>query len=99
MLKMYNNLYHFYLEKRDDVIGVGPFLKYGRKGKNSSYSLDLGVREIPGGVTLGTLVIKNPESRTKFKIVTNQLTLRLRAETRSDREAWYTALLQEISKS
>ena len=42
MLKMYSNLYHFYLEKRDEGLGIGPLLKYGRKGKKVNYFIDLG---------------------------------------------------------
>ena len=40
---MYNNQYHFYLEKRDDVTELGPYLKYGRKGKNVTSMLDLSI--------------------------------------------------------
>jgi len=41
LLKMYNNQYHFYLEKKDDLTGLGPYLKYGKIGKNINYCLDL----------------------------------------------------------
>jgi hypothetical protein len=36
LLKMYSNQYHFYLEKRDEALSMGPFLKFGRKGKSIS---------------------------------------------------------------
>jgi hypothetical protein len=42
LLKMYNNQYYFYLERRDESAGIGPLLKYGKKGKIISRCLDLG---------------------------------------------------------
>lgn len=68
-MKLYNSLCHFYFEKRDQILGVGPLLKYGKKGKRVTSVLDLGCDDEEGGWQ-GTLVIKNPKSRTKFKIVT-----------------------------
>ena len=41
LLKMYNKQYHFYLEKRDEMTGLGPFLKYGKAGKNVTACMDL----------------------------------------------------------
>ena len=41
LLKMYNKQYHFYLEKSDDLTGLGPYLKYGKAGKNVSACMDL----------------------------------------------------------
>ena len=42
LLKMYNNQYYFYLERRDESAGIGPLLKYGKKAKIISHCLDLG---------------------------------------------------------
>lgn len=95
LLKMYNTQYFFYLEKKDETWGVGPFLKYGRKGKNVSNCIDLG---FGSGEMQGTLVVKNPNSRTKLKIVTPQLTLRLKAESKQERDQWSHAMLKEINK-
>jgi hypothetical protein len=94
LLKMYNNQYHFYLERRDDTHQMGPLLKYGRKGKPITYCLDLG----SGGSTQKTLVIKNQESRTKFKIVTPLVTLRVRSENKEERDKWSHHLLQELAR-
>ena len=86
---MYNNQYHFYLEKRDDFTGLGPYLKYGKIGKNVSYCLDLTETTKSDGLNSRSfLLVKEPNSSTKFKIVTPHLTLYLKAETRDSREQW-----------
>jgi predicted MPP superfamily phosphohydrolase len=47
----------------------------------------------------GTLVIMRPDSKTKLKIVTVSDTLRLKTETKREREKWFKALVQEIQNS
>lgn len=44
LLKRYKKQYMFYLEKKDDLSGAGPFLKYGRKGKPISAVIDLSIK-------------------------------------------------------
>ncbi len=85
---MYNNHYHFYLEKKDDYAEGGPYLKYGRKGKNVTTSLDLN----------GLLVFRDESSQTKFKIVTQSQTLHLKAESNEQREHWIASLMKVSQK-
>jgi hypothetical protein len=44
MLRSYKKLSHFYLERRDEQTGCGPYLKYGRKGKPIKHVMDLSYR-------------------------------------------------------
>jgi hypothetical protein len=91
---MYSNQYHFYLEKRNDTISgpVGPFLKYGRKGKNLSVTIDLGNSNVEGSEALnGVMALK--EGGNKFKIITSNLTLHLKADSRQERDSWIEAIL------
>jgi hypothetical protein len=56
--------YVFYLEKRDENTGIGPFLKYGKKGKNVTAMIDLSLK--PVEQTEGAnniIVIRVPDSR------------------------------------
>ena len=48
LLKMYNNQYHFYLEKRDEMTELGPYLKYGKVGKNVTACMELTERHSKG---------------------------------------------------
>ena len=68
LLKMFSNQYHFYLEQRDEVSGKGPYLKFGRKGKNVTNLIDLSARETGPGLN-GILALKL--SGTKFKVITS----------------------------
>ena len=59
LLKMYSNQYHFYLEKRDEVKFVGPYLKFSRKGKNVSSVIDLSTKSVEGTDALnGIMALK-----------------------------------------
>lgn len=46
LLKRFRVAYMFYLEKRDELTGLGPFLKYGKRGKNIHHVLDLWYRPV-----------------------------------------------------
>ena len=86
----------FYLEKKDEATGLGPYLKYGRKGKPVSALIDLSHKEIEHTEGLnGILVIRNPDSKRKFKIVTEDVTLAVKAETAEERDSWIKALIDE----
>jgi hypothetical protein len=84
---MYNNQYHFFLEKRDENMGFGPFLKYGRKGKNVSNVLDLSSTDT-NSVGNGVIVVKESSSTTRFKIMTGACILHLKADSNNQREQW-----------
>ncbi len=84
----------FYLERRDEQTGQGPYLKYGPKGKTVKHAVDLSYRPVDEGFN-GVLVVKQPESKRKFKVVTQELTVYLKAETAEERESWVQALAQE----
>ena len=61
LLKMYSNQYLFYLEKRNEVTGQGPFLKYGRKGKSVNQMVDLGGQAVAGTDAVNTiLALRDP---------------------------------------
>lgn len=73
LLKMYSNQYHFYLEKRDEIKGTGPYLKYGRKGKNVSYVIDLSFKNVEGtDAENGIMALREHDSRTKFRVITSK---------------------------
>ena len=82
ILKMYSKYYIFYLERKDETTGIGPILKYGRKGKSVSTIIDLSQRPVDSteGAN-GVLVIRHPTSRRKFKIITEEIRLLLKADT------------------
>ena len=90
LLKMYNNQYNFYLEKKDPLTGAGPFLKFGRRGKTISTIIDLSMRLVDGlaSVKNGIMALKEPDSNTRFKIITSEETLHLKAENKSERDNW-----------
>lgn len=46
LLKRFKVAYMFYLEKRDELTGQGPFLKYGKRGKAVNHVLDLMYRPV-----------------------------------------------------
>lgn len=76
ILKLYNNECMFYLEKKGEVkegsgLFAGPFLKYGHKKKQVSHSIDLGSQSVR--------VIRVPNNKTKFQIVTHDQKLKLKA--------------------
>jgi hypothetical protein len=71
LLKMYNKQYHFYLEKRDEMTGLGPYLKYGKAGKNVTACMNLSDHSKgEGAVSRGFLIVKEPTSNSRFKIIT-----------------------------
>ena len=93
LLKMYNNQYHFYLEKSDELTGLGPYLKYGKAGKNVTVCMDLSDHSKgEGAVSRGFLIVKEPTSNSRFKIITPKTTLCLKAESRDQREQWIQAI-------
>ena len=79
LLKMYNNQYHFYLEKGDESVGTVPCLKYGKKGKNVTHYLELQSNKKSEGI----LVVKEPSSSTRFKILTSTGILYLKSDSSS----------------
>ena len=95
-LRVYKKQYLFYLEKRDEGTLVGPLLKYGKKGKTISDVVDLSVRSVDQteGIN-GVLVVRDPDSQRKFKVITQEGSLLLKAETHEERESWIHALVQE----
>jgi PH domain len=46
LLKRFKKAYIFYLEKKDDITGEGPLLKYGKKGKPINHVMDLSQRPV-----------------------------------------------------
>lgn len=85
--------YIFYLEKRDEATGIGPLLKYGHKGKPIKHVLDLSYRPVDSAVGYnGVIINKKSESRRKFKIITQEETLILKAENTQEREQWMQIL-------
>jgi hypothetical protein len=96
---MYNNQYCFYLERKrpDDFESsesCGPFLKYGKKGKNVSIVMDLSQRNLEGiDAANGIIALREVNNQTKFKIITPMATLYLRAESKEDRDEWIKAIL------
>jgi hypothetical protein len=64
----------FYLEKKDEFSGNGPYLKYGRKGKPITAVIDLCTKtsEASEGIN-GVHVIKDQSSKRKFKIFTEEV--------------------------
>ena len=96
LLKMYKKQYLFYLEKRDENTLVGPLLKYGKKGKTISHILDLSCRPVDQTEGLnGVLFVRDPDSARKFKVVTQEGSLLLKAETAEERDQWIHSLVQE----
>ena len=92
ILRLYNNECMFYLEKRvDGCPPVGPFLKFGPKKKPLTTCVDLGPSP-NGRVRLQRV----NGSRTKFQIITNDQTLKLKAGSNQEREQWMQALSLEI---
>ena len=86
----------FYLEKIDEITGAGPYLKYGRVGKPITSAIDLIPNQNESHETWnGTHVIKEHGSRRKFKVITEEVSLSLKAETTEERESWITALVKE----
>jgi len=59
----------FYLEKRDELTGTGPYLKYGKKGKAVSNVIDLGASNDLNQQD-STFIVKNNDQGSKFKIIT-----------------------------
>ena len=96
ILGLYTNECLFYLERRIEVGDgfIGPFLKYGQKRKPVNTTVDLSY----SGPTVKERVhiIKVNGSKTKFRIITPETILKLKASSDHDREEWILALTKEI---
>ena len=97
LLKRYKKQYMFYLEKRDEITGAGPFLKYGRVGKPVSAVIDLSLKPATAleGVSSTHVFKDQGKSRTKFKLITEEVSLSLKAESPEERDSWIHALIHE----
>ncbi len=69
----------FYYEKRDETTGMGPYIKYGKKGKTVNHVLDLG-GEASGAVQ----IVRVSESQRKFRINTKSKQLVVKSESLSE---------------
>ena len=95
-MKIYKKQYLFYLEKRDEKNDIGPLLKFGRKGKPVAHIIDLSARPVDQTDGLnGILVVKTSDKDSKFKIITQEVTLKLKAENPTERDSWIQVLVQE----
>lgn len=98
VLKRFKKAYMFYLEKMDEDKSVGPLLKYGQKGKPLKHTLDLSQKPVEqtDGQN-GVIVLRVQGSKRKFKIITEDCTLSLKAETPEEREDWIQHLMHETA--
>jgi hypothetical protein len=95
-LGTFKQTYIFYLERKDELTGEGPLLKYGKKGKQINHIVDLGTSE---SLTSKLVIVRHATSKRKFQIITEDVKLSLKAETPEEREAWITDLTRETSDS
>ena len=92
ILQRFNVPYMFYYEKKDEMTGTGPYLKYGKKGKTVNHVLDLSSCGCPGETVQ---IIKMPESKRKFKINSKNKSMEVKCESQNEWDEWASVLCAE----